>query len=386
MPEDQKNKSYKFSSESKTLPLLPLRDIFVFPTNIVPIFIGREKSIIALEEAMKEKKHIMLAAQKDPSIVNPEFNDIFQVGTVAKILQLLKLPDGTVKILAEGQKRGMIENFSDQKGFISVDFREIKEKVSNSIENEALLREVKLSFDNYLRINKQIPPEVVMSISQIDDPIKLSDTIITYLSGLKLQEKQSFLEEDNAFLRLEQIYKSIQSEIEIIKTERRIRTRIKKQMEKTQREYYLNEQMSAIQKELGGKDNPETEARELENRMKEKKLSKEASEKMSKEIKKLKYMSPMSAEATVIRNYIDTVLSLPWNEFTKDKTDLAYAKEVLDRDHFGLAKIKERILEYLSIKSIVSDVRGPILCLVGPPGVGKPHLQKVWLTLLVESL
>lgn len=376
MSEDQRKRKYTFSSESSTLPLLPLRDIIVFPTNVVPLFVGRERSIIALEKAMGGSKYILLAAQKEACFADPSEKDIFEVGTIAHVLQLLKLPDGTVKILVEGYKRALINNFIDKDGYYSAEIKEIKEKGSQSVEHEALLREVKVSFDNYIRINKQVPPEMLMSINQIDDPGKLSDTLITYLGGIKLQERQALLEEIDVYKRLETIYHSIQSEIEIIKTEKKIRARVKKQMEKTQREYYLTEQISAIQKELGDKDDPRTEAIELENQMKKKKMSKEAREKVSKEIKKLKYMSPMSAEATVVRNYIDIVLSLPWGEFTEDKNNIKYARSVLDRDHFGLEKVKERILEYLSVKSLMDKIKGPILCLVGPPGVGKTSLAK----------
>lgn len=376
MSEAQKKRKYSFSSESKVLPLLPLRDIIVFPTNVVPLFVGRERSIIALEKAMAGDKYILLAAQKDASFSEPTEKDIFEVGTIAHVLQLLKLPDGTVKILVEGCQRAMIENFMDQDGYYSVEAREIKEQQKESVEHEALLREVKVSFDSYIRVNKQVPPEMLMSINQIEDPGKLADTLITYLSGLKLPERQALLEEEDVFKRLENLYQSIQAEIEIIKTEKKIRARVKKQMEKTQREYYLTEQINAIQKELGEKDDPRVEAAELEEQTKKKKMPKEAKEKLLKEIKKLKYMSPMSAEATVARNYIDTVLSLPWEEYSSDKDDINYAKEVLDRDHFGLEKVKERILEYLSVKSVTAKMKGPILCLVGPPGVGKTSLVK----------
>ena len=377
MSEAKKKRKYSFSSESKNLPLLPLRDIIVFPSNVVPLFVGRERSIIALEKAMSGDKYIFLAAQKDASFSDPGEKDIFEFGTVAHVLQLLKLPDGTVKILVEGVRRAVVEKFTDEEGsYFSAEVREIEEKQEPSVEHEALLREVKVSFDNYIRINKQVPPEMLMSINQIEDPSKLSDTLVTYLGGLKLQDRQSLLEEDNVFKRLENLYESIQSEIEIIKTEKKIRSRVKKQMEKTQREYYLTEQINAIQKELGEKDDPRAEAHELEQLMKNKEMPKEAKEKLSKEIKKLKYMSPMSAEATVARNYIDTVLSLPWSEYTEDKNDIKFAQEVLDRDHFGLEKVKERILEYLSVKTVTDKLKGPILCLVGPPGVGKTSLVK----------
>ena len=376
MSEAQKRRKYSFSSESRNLPLLPLRDIIVFPTNVVPLFVGRERSIVALEKAMGGDKYILLAAQKDASFSDPGEKDIFEVGTIAHVLQLLKLPDGTVKILVEGYKRALVQKFIDKDGFYSAEVKEIEEKEEESVEHEALLREVKVSFDSYIRVNKQVPPEMLMSINQIDEPGKLSDTLITYLNGLKLQERQALLEEDRVFKRLETLYQSIQSEIEIIKTEKKIRARVKKQMEKTQREYYLTEQINAIQKELGEKDDPRAEAHELEQLMKKKKMPKEAKEKISKEIKKLKYMSPMSAEATVSRNYIDTVLALPWFECTEDRDDIKFAKEVLDRDHFGLEKVKERILEYLSVKTITEKIKGPILCLVGPPGVGKTSLVK----------
>lgn len=376
MSEAQKKRKYTFSSESRILPLLPLRDIVVFPTNVVPLFVGRERSIMALEKAMAGDKYILLAAQKDASFSEPSDKDIFEIGTIAHVLQLLKLPDGTVKILVEGCQRAFIEDFIDENGHYSVKAREIEEKQETSVEHEALLREVKVSFDSYIRVNKQVPPEMLMSINQIEDPGKLADTLITYLSGLKLSERQALLEENDIFKRLESLYQSIQAEIEIVKTEKKIRARVKKQMEKTQREYYLTEQINAIQKELGEKDDPRAEALELEEQAKKKKMSKEAKDKIFKEIKKLKYMSPMSAEATVARNYIDTVLSLPWQEYSEDKNDVNYAKDILDRDHFGLEKVKERILEYLSVKTVTEKMKGPILCLVGPPGVGKTSLVK----------
>ncbi len=360
-----------------TIPLLPLRDILVFPTTVVPLFVGRPKSINALEQAMMTDKRILLAAQKKAKTDDPGPEDIYRMGTLAHILQLLKLPDGTVKVLVEGKKRAKISQFSPQTdAYLLVDAAICDETKSTEVNNEALVRTVKGAFDKYVLLNKRIPPEMLLSISQIDDESKLADTLISHLTSLKLTDKQALLEELNPAARLEKLYGYIQSEIEIIKVEKKIKARVKRQMEKTQKEYYLNEQMAAIQKELGEKEDGRSEIQEIERQIKKKKLSKEATEKLTKEVKKLKMMSPMAAEATVVRNYIDTVLSLPWGEYTEEITDVKYAEEILERDHYGLEKVKSRILEYLSIYAISENVKGPIICLVGPPGVGKTSLAK----------
>ena len=368
------------SSGSKTalkeIPLLPLRDILVFPSTVVPLFVGREKSIQALEQAMATNKEILLAAQRKAKINEPTKDDIFEVGTVSTILQLLRLPDGTVKVLVEGQRRAKVEDYIETEDFFLVEAREFEEEASNAVENEALIRTVKMSFDNYVRLNKRIPPEMLLSISAMNDESKLSDTLIAHLNNLKLEDKQKLLEEANPAKRLEDIYGYIQSEIEIMRVEKKIRARVKRQMEKTQKEYYLNEQIQAIQKELGDREDSRSEFMEIDRQLKEKKLSKEARERLTKEVKKLKQMSPMSAEATVVRNYLDTVLSLPWGENSKEIKDTVYAEKILNKDHFGLDKVKDRILEYLSVRTISDDVKGPILCLFGPPGVGKTSLAK----------
>ncbi len=358
------------------VPLLPLRDILVFPSTVVPLFVGREKSIKALEQAMSSSKEILLTAQIKAKTNEPTPEDIYNVGTISTILQLLRLPDGTVKVLVEGQRRAKITEYLQTEDFFFVSTEVLEEEKAASVENEALVRTVKIAFDNYVRLNKRIPPEMLLSIASIDEESKLADTLVAHLNNLKLQDKQRLLEETKPSKRLEDLYGYIQSEIEIMRVEKKIRARVKRQMEKTQKEYYLNEQMQAIQKELGDRDDGRTELLEIESQIKEKKLSPEASEKLTKEVRKLKLMSPMSAEATVVRNYIDTVLSLPWGEFKSEIRDINYAIDVLDKDHYGLQKIKERILEYLSVRTLVNNIKGPILCLVGPPGVGKTSLAR----------
>lgn len=364
------------STATQQIPLLPLRDILVFPSTVVPLFVGREKSIQALEQAMAGNKEILLAAQIKAKTNDPSPEDIYKTGTISSILQLLRLPDGTVKVLVEGQRRARIVDFVESEDFFLVEAQTLEEVDGKTLENEALVRTVKMSFDNYVRLNKRIPPEMLLSIASMDNESKLSDTLVAHLSNLKLQDKQKLLEQVDPAKRLEELYGFIQSEIEIMRVEKKIRARVKRQMEKTQKEYYLNEQMQAIQKELGDRDDGRTEIAEVEALAKKKKLSKEAREKVTKEIKKLKQMSPMSAEATVIRNYIDTTLSLPWQEYTEEIRDTLYAEDVLNRDHFGLDKIKDRILEYLSVRNLVEDMKGPILCLAGPPGVGKTSLAR----------
>ena len=360
---------------SVRLPLLPLRDIIVFPQMVVPLFVGRQKSIKALEEAMANKKLVFLATQKDAKVNDPIEEDIYPIGTIGNVVQLLRLPDGTVKVLVEGRKRGRIVKHLSQADLFWVEVEEIEEVYDRATEIDALVRSINSTFESYVRLNKKIPPEMIMSVAAIDDPARLADTIIAHL-GIKLEDKQVLLETFDPAERLEKVLGYMRSEIEILEVERRIRNRVKKQMEKTQKEYYLNEQMRAIQKELGEKDEFKNEIQELEEKIRQKKLSQEARDKVEKELKKLKMMSPMSAEATVVRNYIDWLLSLPWSEYTEDKLDIQEAEKILEEDHYGLEKIKERILEYLAVQSLVGHLRGPILCFVGPPGVGKTSLGK----------
>ena len=357
------------------LPLLPLRDIIVFPHMVVPLFVGRERSIAALEDAMGKDKVVVLAAQKKAKTNEPAFDDLFPVGTLATIIQLLKLPDGTVKALVEGKRRVRLDALVSQDKFYEVRVEELDEEAERNVELEALLRQVQTTFEAYVKLNKRIPPEMLASVATIDDPGRLADTIVAHLS-LKLQDKQSILETASPRARLDKLFELMQGEIEILQVERKIRTRVKKQMEKSQKEYYLNEQMQAIQKELGDRDEFKNEIQELEEKIRDKQMSKEATVRCRKELKKLKMMSPMSAEATVVRNYIDWILSLPWSEVTEDKIDVAEAEKVLDEDHHGLRKVKERILEYLAVQALVAKIKGPILCLVGPPGVGKTSLAR----------
>ncbi|MGZ3773527.1 MAG: endopeptidase La [Pseudobdellovibrionaceae bacterium] len=364
-------------SEGKVqqLPLLPLRDLIIFPHMMMPLFVGREKSINALEEAMSKQTDIVLAAQKDAKTNNPEPKDIFSIGTIGTIIQLLRLPDGTVKVLVEGKKRVKIKNFVNNENFFVVDCEPLEEDASNIVEAQALVRSVKSTFETYVKLNKRIPPEILMRVSTIENPGELSDIIVAQLN-LKLEDKQAVLEIIDASKRLEHLLNLMTGEIEILEVEKKIRTRVKKQMERSQKEYYLNEQMQAIQKELGEKDDYQAELQDLEIKCKNKKMSQEAKDKVMKEIKKLKMMSPMSAEATVVRNYVDWVLSLPWYDYTEEKHDLKNAQRILDEDHWGLEKVKERILEYLAVLSIAKDMKGPILCLAGPPGVGKTSLAR----------
>jgi ATP-dependent Lon protease len=357
------------------VPLLPLRDIIVFPHMVVPLFVGRQRSIKALEEATQKQSPIFLSSQKDAKTNEPTEEDIYKIGTVGTVVQMLKLPDGTVKVLIEGKRRAKIVRFVNSPDFFLVEIEEALEIVERNTEVEALTREVHTTFENYVKLKKKIPPEMVMSVSSIDDPGRLADTIVAHL-GIKIEDRQNLLETFNAAERLEKVLGHMRAEIEILEVERRIRSRVKKQMERSQKEYYLNEQMRAIQKELGEKDEFKNEIQEIEEKLKQKKLSAEAKDKVEKELKKLKMMSPMSAEATVVRNYIDWILSLPWNELTDDKLDINEAEKVLEEDHYGLEKVKERILEYLAVQSLVGKIKGPILCLVGPPGVGKTSLGR----------
>jgi ATP-dependent Lon protease len=342
---------------------------------IVPLFVGREKSVHALEDVMKDDKQILLVTQKNAGQDDPSTDDIYQVGTVSTVLQLLKLPDGTVKVLVEGGHRARITAFADNPAFFQAQAELIAENAGESGELEALSRTVVSQFEQYIKLNKKIPPEVQVSINQIDDPSKLADTVASHLA-LKISEKQELLEAERIADRLERVYSSMESEIGILQVEKKIRSRVKRQMEKTQREYYLNEQLKAIQKELGETEDGRDEATELEERIKETKLSKEAREKALGEVKKLRGMSPMSAEATVVRNYLDWMLSIPWKKRTRNKKDLRLAREILDADHYGMEKVKERILEYLAVNTRTKKIGGSILCLVGPPGVGKTSLGK----------
>ena len=357
------------------LPVLPLRDIVVFPHMIVPLFVGREKSVRALEAVMKEDKQILLVAQKNAAQDDPSADDIYRIGTVSTILQLLKLPDGTVKVLVEGGKRAKITAFKETEHYFEAFVEPMPDRESEAKELDALGRTVVSQFEQYIKLNKKIAPEVLVSLNQIDDPSKLADSIAQHLN-LKIPEKQELLETPRVGERLERVFGHMESEIGVLQVEKRIRNRVKRQMEKTQREYYLNEQLKAIQKELGEGEDGKDETAELEARIKKTKLSKEAREKALGELKKLRTMSPMSAEATVVRNYLDWILSIPWKKRSKVKNDVNAAEKVLNADHFGLDKVKERILEYLAVQSRSQKVRGPILCLVGPPGVGKTSLGK----------
>ena len=356
-------------------PVLPLRDIVVFPHMIVPLFVGREKSVRALEDVMKDDKQILLVTQKNAAQDDPATSDIYMVGTVGTVLQLLKLPDGTVKVLVEGGQRARIQRFADNDLFFQAFAETIGENSGTQQETEALARTVVSQFEQYIKLNKKIPPEVLVSINQIEDPGKLADTVASHLS-LKIPEKQELLETPAVSERLEKVFGYMEGEIGVLQVEKRIRNRVKRQMEKTQREYYLNEQLKAIQKELGEGEDGRDEMSELEEKINKTKFSKEARDKAMAELKKLKSMSPMSAEATVVRNYLDWLLSVPWHSRTKIKRDIKGAEKVLNADHFGLEKVKERILEYLAVQQRMKKMKGPILCLVGAPGVGKTSLGK----------
>ena len=360
---------------SITYPVLPLRDIVVFPHMIVPLFVGREKSVKALEDVMSNDKKILLVSQKDANDDDPTTDDIYDVGTVATILQLLKLPDGTVKVLVEGAERAKITRYIENEEFFEAEAEIDQPEVEDSKELRGLMGSVVKQFEQYIKVNKKIPSEVQSSVSQIDDPAKLSDVVASYLS-LTISSKQELLENSDLLSRLEKIYSVMEGEIGVMQVEKKIRHRVKNQMEKTQREYYLNEQMKAIQKELGESDDTKDEIAELEDKIKATKLSKEAREKSLGELKKLKSMSPMSAEATVVRNYLDWMLSVPWKKNSKTKMNLVQAEDILNEDHYGLEKVKERILEYLAVQQRTKKIKGPILCLVGPPGVGKTSLGK----------
>ncbi len=357
-------------------PVLPLRDIVVFPHMIVPLFVGREKSVRALEDVMKDDKQILLLTQKNAGQDDPSTADIYSVGTIGTVLQLLKLPDGTVKVLVEGGRRARVVRFAENDSFFQAYADTIAEKPGAQQEMAALARTVVGQFEQYIKLNKKIPPEVLVSINQIDDPAKLADTVACHLT-LKISEKQELLESEVVSERLEKVFGFMEGEIGVLQVEKRIRSRVKRQMEKTQREYYLNEQLKAIQKELGEGEDGRDEMAELEDRIAKTGFSKEARDKAVAELKKLRSMSPMSAEATVVRNYLDWMLSVPWHSRTKIKRDIKGAEKVLDADHFGLEKVKERILEYLAVQQRMKKMKGPILCLVGAPGVRQDLARQI---------
>ncbi len=358
------------------IPLLPLRDILVFPHMVVPLFVGRPKSIQALEDAMAGDRRLVVSAQRVAGDEDPTPEDIYEIGTLGTIIQLLRLPDGTVKVLVEGRTRARIRNFASVDPYFAVEVEELADQRSDSTEAEALVRSIHTTFESYAKLNKKVGPEVVNSIAAISDPGKLSDTVVAHLN-LKLPDRQKLLEIEDTVGRLEEVYNRMQAELEVLEVERKIRGRVKKQMERSQKEYYLNEQMRAIQKELGDRgDDSKNEITELEEQLAAKKMPEEARERTEKELKKLKQMSPMAAEATVVRNYIDWMLALPWDEYKDEEKDLNVSQGVLDADHYGLDKPKERILEYLAVQALVEKIKGPILCLVGPPGVGKTSLGK----------
>jgi ATP-dependent Lon protease len=362
-------------SDIRTLPVLPLRDIVVFPHMVVPLFVGREKSVRALEEVMQGDKQILLATQKNSSDDEPSTSAIYDVGVIATVLQLLKLPDGTVKVLVEGKTRAALLKFTGQTEYFEAEAADLEEDGEDAAEAEALSRAVAEQFENYVKLNKKVPPEALSSIPQITEPGKLADSIAAHLA-IKIAEKQQLLEIFNVAKRLEKVYALMEGEISVLQVEKKIRSRVKRQMEKTQREYYLNEQMKAIQRELGEQDDQRDELLELEKRIRKTKLSKEARTKADAEMKKLRNMSPMSAESTVVRNYLDWLLSIPWGKAKTKPIDLGLAQDILDDDHYGLEKVKDRILEYLAVQARTGNLKGPILCLVGPPGVGKTSLGK----------
>src|ERR1051326_2044396 len=362
------------AGDSRAYPVLPLRDIVVFPHMIVPLFVGREKSIKALEEVMRSDTFILLATQKNASDDDPAPDAIYEVGTLASVLQLLKLPDGTVKVLVEGAARAKVKEYTGREEYFEAEAVVLADSSGDQVEAEALARSVINEFEGYVKLNKKVSPEVIGVVQQIEDYAKLADAVASHLA-VKIPDKQLILETPSVTERLEKVLGLMESEISVLQVEKRIRTRVKRQMEKTQREYYLNEQMKAIQKELGDEDGKD-EVAELEEKIKTTKLSKEAREKARHELKKLRQMSPMSAEATVVRNYLDWLLSIPWNKKSKIKKDLTLAEQILDADHYGLEKVKERIVEYLAVQQRANKLTGPILCLVGPPGVGKTSLGK----------
>jgi ATP-dependent Lon protease len=363
------------SDKGQLYPVLPLRDIVVFPHMIVPLFVGREKSVKALEDVMGDDKQILLVAQRDASVDDPSSEDIYDVGTISTVLQLLKLPDGTVKVLVEGGQRAKIVGYKENEAFFEAYAEAFTGEGDEEPELEALSRSIVTEFEQYIKLNKKIPPEVLVSVNQIEEPSKLADTVASHLA-LKISDKQDLLELPTVAERLEKIYGVMEGEISVLQVEKRIRNRVKRQMEKTQREYYLNEQMKAIQKELGETEDGRDEVAEFEEKIAKSRMSKDAKEKANAELKKLKAMSPMSAEATVVRNYLDWITDIPWKKRSKVNKDLKAAEDQLDADHYGLEKVKERIVEYLAVQQRTKKLKGPILCLVGPPGVGKTSLGK----------
>ncbi|MDP7417712.1 MAG: LON peptidase substrate-binding domain-containing protein, partial [Desulfobacterales bacterium] len=355
--------------------MMPLRDIVVFPGMIAPLFVGRQKSINAVVKAIEKDKKIFLCSQKDPTVDEPTQDNLYNVGTLSKILQMLKLPDGSIKVLVEGGSRCRIKKYFEDEECFSALVEEIEPKKENIHEVEALKKVIISSFESYAKINKRVSKELIPTVTTVESPGKLADILAPHLN-LKIDEKQILLETLDVKERLEKIYNTMESEIEVLKIEQRIKTRVKKQMEKTQKDYYLNEQMRAIQKEMGGKDEKLNEIEEIEELMKSKNLSEEARTKVEQEIKKLKIMPPMSAEINVVRNYVDWILALPWGEKTEVQTNIDESEKILDEDHYGLKDPKERIIEYLAVQSLVEKIKGPILCFVGPPGVGKTSLGK----------
>ncbi len=373
MGQDTKT-STQVTQQNTTVPVLPLRDVVVYPHMVIPLFVGREKSIKALDTAMQEDKQILLLAQKTADVDDPAIEDLYPIGTLANILQLLKLPDGTIKVLVEGAERAEVAKLAPTEGYYAAEIRTIDDELElNEREMEVLMRSAMSLFDQYVKLNKKVPPEVLTSLSSIDDPSRLADTMAAHMA-LKLEEKQHVLEMPNIRERVEHLMALMEGENDILQMEKRIRGRVKRQMEKNQREYYLNEQMKAIQKELGEMEEAPNEIEELEQRIEKAGMPKEAKTKALSELNKLKLMSPMSAEATVVRNYIDALVAVPWKKRSKIHLDLEKAQQVLDEDHYGLEKVKERILEYLAVQQRVRKLKGPILCLVGPPGVGKTSL------------
>jgi len=373
---DSQNLPLAETTNRQLIPVLPLRDVVVYPHMVIPLFVGREKSILALEAAMADNKKILLLAQKNAEVDDPAQKDLYQIGTLSTILQMLKLPDGTIKVLVEGGERVQVDSILETNEYFSASTQMLEKAVLiDDRETEVLLRSVLNLFDQYVKLNKKVPPEILTSLSGIDDPSRLADTIAAHMS-LKLDEKQEILEIQEPRERIEHIMSKIEGEIDLMQIEKRIRGRVKQQMEKSQREYYLNEQMKAIQKELGDMDNVPNELEDLQTKIEKSGMSKDAREKADSELNKLKMMSPMSAEATVVRNYIDWLVSVPWKKKSKIRRDLAEAEQVLEEDHYGLEKVKERILEYLAVQQRVQKLKGPILCLVGPPGVGKTSLGR----------
>jgi ATP-dependent Lon protease len=356
-------------------PVLPLRDIVIFPYMVTPLFVGRPRSIQALERAMEEDKQIFLVTQRDPKTDDPKVEDLYEVGTLGQVVQMLKLPDGTVKVLVEGKTRARSHRYDFSEDCLFGDLETLPDEEVDSPEQEALMRSVNNAFESYAGLSKKIPPELVTSVSGIEEPGRFADTLVAHLN-VQIADKQKVLEEIAPLTRLEELLHLMEREVEILQIEKKIRGRVKNQMERSQKEYYLNEQMRAIQKELGEKDEFKQELRELEEKIQKSRMSKEATDKAMGELRKLRMMSPMSAEATVVRNYIDWLVTLPWKKGTRDQLDLGKAEDILEADHYGLEKVKERILEYLAVQILVKKIKGPILCLVGPPGVGKTSLGR----------